>query len=129
MSDELAKCPYCNGVVSARRLKAHTTQRCPKAPVVIQAKIEARVAASKIEQKKTTVLVRSRLERMYSDLCDQTKHPDDRELAKAFKTFYETCVVGGLRIPSRKSATIDGEESTSVRTVSGGLPSLGKRAR
>lgn len=129
MTDGFTTCPYCKCTLSERRLNAHISKRCPKAPAVIQEKIEARVEAFTLDTKKHTVLVRSRLERLYRDLNRNTAIPDDVELSKVFKAFYTMYVWDGTGKKAPYKPIVDGESSVSIHAVSGGLPSLGKHAK
>lgn len=129
MSTEITTCPYCRCTLNERRLNAHVSKRCPKAPGVILEKIEARVEAFSQDKDKRTVLVRSRLERLYRDLSSNTSIPDDVELSNVFKAFYTMYVWDGTRTKAPHKAIVDGEPSTSIHAVSGGLPSLGKHAK
>lgn len=134
MADNLVTCPYCNCPVSSRRLRMHTNERCPKSPRVIRSKLQAdtRMAARARNAFKKTVLVRSRLDRLYRDLTSVSAAPDDHELAKVFVAFYTMYVwqrEDSIAVPRDSSIDAFGERSTSIRAVSGGLPSLGKRAK
>lgn len=129
MPDGMTTCPYCKCPINERRLQAHTSKRCPKAPSVILEKIEARVEAFTQDRKKRTVLIRSRLERLYRELCSSSALPDDAGLAKEFKAFYTMYVWDGVGRNAPHKPVVDGESSVSIHAASGGLPSLGKRAK
>ena len=129
MTYGIITCPYCECTLSERRLSAHISKRCPKAPAVILEKIEARVEAFTQDQKRRTVLVRSRLERLYRDLSVNTAIPDDLELSKVFKAFYTMYVWDGTGRKAPHKPIVDGESSVSIHAVSGGLPSLGKHSK
>lgn len=150
MSEELVICTYCECSVQQKNLDKHVRLRCPKAPeivlaargpekstikrsaksaIAVQEEIEARVEAFRQESKRNAVLVRGRLERLYKDLSSNTAVPDDPELAKLFKAFYTMYVWDGTLKKGPHRSLVDGEQSESIHAVSGGLPSLGKRAR
>jgi hypothetical protein len=105
------------------------SKRCPKSPTLIQEQIEARVEAFTLDKKKRTVLIRSRLERLYRDLNSDTAIPDDVELSRVFKAFYTMYVWDGTGRKAPYKPIVDGESSVSIHAVSGGLPSLGKHAK
>lgn len=129
MTDGITTCPYCKCALSERRLNAHISKRCPKAPSVMEEKIEAKVEELTLERKKRSVLVRSRLERLYRDLTNDTAIPDDFELSKVFKAFYTMYVWDGTGKKAPYRPIVDGESSVSIYAVSGGLPSLGKNSK
>lgn len=129
MTARITICPYCKCSLREHRLNAHIAKKCPKSPTVIQERIEARVDASVQDRKRRTVLIRSRLERLYRDLCSNTAIPDDDELAKVFKAFYTMYVWDGVRRTTPFRPIVDGESSVSIHAISGGLPSLGKHAK
>lgn len=132
----LAECKYCGGKVRAYRLDLHMSKKCPKRPSLTpidNAKQErsstSRIAAG-LDKK---VLVSSRLKRIYRDMNPDLSNVDDLQLAKLFKAFYTMYVWEGDGVDHAASrerrVNDDGELSTSLRAVSGGLPSLGKRAK
>lgn len=79
------------------------------------------------------VNLRFRLERLFRELEVSLNVPDDKDLAREFKAFYEYYVRRGPSKASspRQSTTTnsDGNRSVSIKAVSGGLPSLGKKAK
>ncbi|WP_407278961.1 hypothetical protein U5817_22945 [Aromatoleum evansii] len=95
----------------------------------MEEKIEAKVEKLTLERKRRSVLVRSRLERLYRDLTSDTAIPDDVELSKVFKAFYTMYVWDGTGKKAPYRPIVDGESSVSIHTVSGGLPSLGKNSK
>ena len=100
--------------------------------MVIQGRIEERVQEANREiQKKRTVSVRARLERLFRDISSNLAVPDDEGLAREFKAFYTMYVWQRERIPAVRKSPPEGarEPSVSIHAVSGGLPSLGKRAK
>jgi hypothetical protein len=130
MSDDMVTCQYCKCPVSSRKIQAHTSKRCPspKSPAGISKLKEA----TPVKQGKKTILVRSRLERLHRDLSQGSAQPDDDGLAKEFEAFYSMFVWQGRKnVLAPRKARIDenGDISESIHTVSGGLPSLGKRAK
>lgn len=133
MTEEIVACPYCNCKIGANRLKQHTSRKCPKSPTAIKHKLLHAPKSARIVRETKRVLVRSRLERLFRDLHGGSGKADDEELAKVFKAFYHMYVWQGEGrnfAASRKVAIgSDGEYAVSIHTVSGGLPSLGKRAK
>lgn len=133
MSDEIITCPYCKCQVSSRRLQLHTSNKCPKSPLVRESKLKAIEKALAIAKPmKKTILVRSRLDRLFRELLLDTAQPDDEELARMFRAFYTMYVwQGNGKVDAPRSSAIDdnGERSFSIQSVSGGLPSLGRRAK
>lgn len=123
-------CQYCSQKVGEKRYERHIRTRCPESPEA-KSRINKRKKAALLYKKKQEdekrkagseriVNIRSRLDRLYKDARNNPSAVDDRELAKVFITFYECYVYN-----ERHRAPVDG--SSSVRVVSGGLPSLGKR--
>lgn len=153
--ERLVTCSYCQSHVSARNLTYHVNNRCKKAEAVRTAAVKAAKLAKKKKAKppvragsvqptlalvaptprplKKRVLVRSRLERLFRDLEQEHAEPDESSLANLFKSFYTVYVwkkdTTVHTLPGRREIDDDGNFRTSIRTVSGGLPSLGKRAK
>lgn len=136
MEDDTTLCPYCENKVKIRNLEKHQKKKCPKSPLVAARNTDAGSLADSnkaIRAKPTHINVRSRLERLFRELEAELLPPDELGLAKEFKAFYEMYVRDGRSQRFRAARTFvvddDGVRSESIRTFSGGLPSLGKRAK
>jgi hypothetical protein len=132
--DALAECKYCGVSIRKYRLDLHIRKKCPKRPGrTIENGLNGVVGQSQAAKTDKKVLVRSRLKRLYQDMSSDLSNVDDLQLAKLFKAFYTMYVWEGdgaqYAAARGRSVNHDGEVSTSLRTVSGGLPSLGKRAK
>lgn len=151
-TDSTKSCPFCGVALKAGKYDNHVSRKCPRSPQAMafrakhgqpgsMGKFSGRPpnpgvgdgAAVPKKVRPTVVQVRSRLERLYRDLESAVSQPDNLELAKEFKAFYIYYVCEGrargsgvLRAPALNA---DGTRSVSVKAWSGGLPSLGKKAK
>lgn len=128
MNAKMANCPYCNTPVSKKKLMAHVRKRCTKA--ILSEIPETKIEQKKPENKKKRVLhLKDRLDKIMSDLESQSYTIDNNELANEFKAFYCMYVMTNERNykTTAKPSYIDGALTNSIKTISGGLPSLGKK--
>lgn len=147
-TDSTKPCPFCGVALKVWKYDNHVRKKCPSSPQAAAFRAKRGLqgtlgtqssrpfGAGATAPKKAppaVVQVRSRLERLYRDLESAASQPDDLELAKEFKAFYIYYVCEGrargsglLRAPALNA---DGTRSVSVKAWSGGLPSLGKKAK
>lgn len=134
--ESLVTCPHCSDTVAERNLGRHIKKRCKKSPAALgqHNKTQLDTVKPKADRKTPTVInVRARLEKLFRELESGALPPDEVGLAREFKAFYHMYVWqgDGHRINAARAIGMaaDGTPSTSIRAVSGGLPSLGKNSR
>jgi hypothetical protein len=134
----IVECPYCKSPVKQSRIASHVSSRCEKSPLRVKNNSEKAhytfleplpesLEKSPPKKKKSKINLRLRLDRIYEDLCKKGVTPDDPRLAEAFKLFYKNNRT--MKSLADNPFFDPSERSTSVRAVSGGLPSLGKRSK
>jgi hypothetical protein len=149
--DTTKECPFCGLPIKLQRWQSHVSARCPKSPAALKHRgslppeVKRKFRAEKrppeiggsfrasTKQEPKIVQLRSRLGRLFRELEVSSNVPDDKDLAREFRAFYEYYVrLGPSRASSPRRSTItnsDGSRSVSIKAVSGGLPSLGKNAK